>query len=258
MAMKDGQVGVRQMAAEALSHFGPAAAPAVPLLIDALKDRERRLRQDALNALGKIGAGAAAAVPALVEILRDKDQEDRAQALLTLLMIGPAARASLPAIREMFTAKDKKFRTLAAATAWRVGNDTKGRELLLEALRGKDATMRESAVALLGEVGPAAKDTIPQLRTLLRDPDSLIRFYAAHSLWRIAKDEAAIPILIDLLQDKNTRVRRWSATELGDIGPAAKKAVSALEQACRDDDDEYVQRFAAEALQKIVPDKPKP
>jgi hypothetical protein len=43
---------------------------------------------------------------------------------------------------------------------------------------------------------------------LLRDSDSEVRFHAVRGLWRIGKDESAIPMLIDLLQDKQSRVRR--------------------------------------------------
>ncbi|RWO26050.1 tetratricopeptide repeat protein [Mesorhizobium sp.] len=56
----------QQYAAERLGWFGPAAAQAVPALVEALK--VEYLRRDAIEALGKIGPPARAAIPALVAL----------------------------------------------------------------------------------------------------------------------------------------------------------------------------------------------
>ena len=49
-----------------LGWFGPAAAQAVPALVEALK--VEHLRREAIEALGKIGPPARAAIPALVAL----------------------------------------------------------------------------------------------------------------------------------------------------------------------------------------------
>jgi adenylate cyclase len=68
----------RQFATKRLGWFGPAAAQAVPALIEALRDKN--LRKEAIVALGKIGSQAKAAIPALVslqnEILIGSDAKD--------------------------------------------------------------------------------------------------------------------------------------------------------------------------------------
>jgi HEAT repeat protein len=51
-----------------LGWFGPAAAPAVPELIEALGSTSRLVRREATIALGKIGPDAKAAVPGLTAI----------------------------------------------------------------------------------------------------------------------------------------------------------------------------------------------
>ena len=54
--------------ARTLGWFGPAAAPAIPDLIEALSNKRNTVRKEAIIALGKIGPGAKAAIPALAAI----------------------------------------------------------------------------------------------------------------------------------------------------------------------------------------------
>jgi HEAT repeat protein len=65
-ALRAGQARTRFYAARALSKLGPAAAPAVPALIDVLEhDRDYGVRGSAAAALGAIGPPAHKAMPAL-------------------------------------------------------------------------------------------------------------------------------------------------------------------------------------------------
>lgn len=57
-----------------LGNIGPAAAEAVPALIDALKDPDEIVRQKAAQALENIGPAAAEALPALTDALEDPDE----------------------------------------------------------------------------------------------------------------------------------------------------------------------------------------
>lgn len=61
----------RVLAARELGKRGPAAAPAVPLLVAALTNPDPMLRGMAAAALGKIGPEAQPAVPPLVAMLDD-------------------------------------------------------------------------------------------------------------------------------------------------------------------------------------------
>jgi HEAT repeat protein len=58
-----------------------------------------------------------------------------------------------------------------------------------------------------------------------------------------------IPVLVDLLKDQDTFVRRDAAVALGELGEEARPAVAAL-LALRTDK-ETVRRAAADALDKI-------
>jgi TolB-like protein/tetratricopeptide (TPR) repeat protein len=64
--LRTGNPFSRQYAAKRLGWFGPAAAQAVPALVEALK--VEYLRREAIAALGKIGPPARAAIPALVAL----------------------------------------------------------------------------------------------------------------------------------------------------------------------------------------------
>ena len=69
--------------------------------------------------------------------------------------------------------------------------------------------MRRAAAEVLGGLGPAAKDAVPDLVKLLDDPDEGVRWAAASALGGIgpaAKDAA--PDLVKLLKDPDEGVRR--------------------------------------------------
>jgi TolB-like protein/class 3 adenylate cyclase/tetratricopeptide (TPR) repeat protein len=82
--LKSSDLFKQLFAVRRLGWFGPAAAPAVPSLIEALNNPD--LRRETIEALGKIGAPAKAAIPALVAL---QDEE----------LIGSYARNALLRIR---------------------------------------------------------------------------------------------------------------------------------------------------------------
>lgn len=83
---------VRNAAAYEISGMGPAAAPAVPALIEALDDPEPTVRFPATVALGEIGSAAAAAVPRLKKMMDEEiNDEIAAGARRALRRIQPDA-----------------------------------------------------------------------------------------------------------------------------------------------------------------------
>src|SRR4029453_11359647 len=69
-------------------------------------------------------------------------------------------------------------------------------------LKGEKVAERAAAARILGEMGAAAKDAVPDLQAALADADK--------------------------------EVRRSAARSLGDIGPASKSAVGALGKTLKD------------------------
>ena len=102
-------------------------------------------------------------------------------------------------------------------------------------------------------IGPDAKTAIPVLAELLKDKD--VRVAAAYALGGIGPDaKIAIPVLTELLKDKNVRVAAASA--LGGIGPDAKTAIPALTELLKNKDFNVrvTRETAARALGEIGPD----
>jgi HEAT repeat protein len=82
----------RNAAAYEISGMGPAAAPAVPALIEALDDPEPTVRFPVTVALGEIGPAARAAVPKLKQMMEEEiNDEIAAGAKRALRRIQPEA-----------------------------------------------------------------------------------------------------------------------------------------------------------------------
>ena len=85
----------RNAAASEISGLGPAAAPAVPALIEALDDPEASVRFPVTVALGEIGPAAKAAVPKLKKMMDEEiNDEIAAAAKRALRRIQPDAITS--------------------------------------------------------------------------------------------------------------------------------------------------------------------
>jgi HEAT repeat protein len=89
-------------------------------------------------------------------------------------------------------------------------------------------TEQEAAADALGRIGSAA---VPELVQALENSDPAVREKAVNVLGRMGPEAAAaVPSLVQLLHDPDLSVRKATARTLGQIGPAAKDAVPALMQ----------------------------
>ena len=87
-------------------------------------------------------------------------------------------------------------------------------------------TEQEAAAEALGRIGAAA---VPALVESLQNPDAAVRLKAIEVLGRMGDDaKDAVPQLVRLLDDPDLNVRKAAARTLGRIGPAAQQAVPAL------------------------------
>jgi HEAT repeat protein len=85
----------RNAAAYEISGMGPAAAPAVPALIQALDDSEASVRFPVTVALAEIGPAAKAAVPKLKKMMDEETNDEiAAAAKRALRRIEPGAATS--------------------------------------------------------------------------------------------------------------------------------------------------------------------
>src|SRR5262249_6447738 len=106
---------------------------------------------------------------------------------------------------------------------------------LVNLLRGGKASpdVSRHVIETLGKIGPAATDAAPVLTGILGDKARLSEASAAAaSLGRIGP--AAVPALQNLLKAKDPYVRGRALEALGAVGPAAREAVPAVQEALKD------------------------
>ena len=271
-------------AVQQLLNMGEKGKPAVPELIKILEaSKTIRTASFAAWALGAIGPSAKEAVPALTAALGKKFESPakkfkpfRTQGFIAWALgrIGPDAKAAVPALAKKLSSRRPRNKQAAAWALSQMGPDAKGAMSALIAALGSDSTTRahavkalvnigepaisgltgalggrrgaSGAVKALGLIGPKARGAVPGLIKLLGNPDRMVRSRAALALARI-DPAAAGAALAGALADKEVSVRHSVARALGEAGPAASGAVSALVKALGDERKE-VKRAAALAL----------
>jgi HEAT repeat protein len=172
---------IRPSVARILGRLGPAAKQAVPALAEIVRRDDRvPARCEALMALGAIGPDAAPSVPAIAESLRGTKEDICYAACYALGRIGPAAIAAKPELQNKLRDANQ---SIALSAAWALARiDPRSAEvarlsvpLLLQGLADAEPRVRAEAANSLALLGPLAKDAVPALKKVLRDPDDTVR-----------------------------------------------------------------------------------
>lgn len=121
---------------------------------------------------------------------------------------------------------------------------------LIQVLEDEDEYVRSSAVFALGEIGPQP-GVVPALLEALGDEDGFVRGTAAEALGKIGPEEGVVSALMQAVGDEDAYVRQTAVLALKRIGSGAAAAVPALIQALQDKSDR-VRGYAAEALEAIT------
>ena len=102
--------------------------------------------------------------------------------------------------------------------------------MLVEMLKSTNDSVRSSAAAGIGGLGPDGSSAAPALAQALKeDPNPYVRRAAAITLSEIKPDPAVVmPALLKGLDEKGTDVPWFSAEALGKLGSKAKEAVPVL------------------------------
>jgi HEAT repeat protein len=219
-ALKDKDGDVRWDAAETLWRIGPEARAAITGLTGALKHEDRNVRRSAAGALGSLGPEAKVAVPALTKALQDKDLQTRHFAARALVRLGDreAKQAAAPILRDALQrTPDQRVRAEIIVFLWTIGPEPESTfpglktgdtgdmwtttqllrkvdkdiqknavPTLIAAFKGtRDANGRADFVRALGEIGPAAKASVPALTEALKDKAENVRNAATEALKKI-------------------------------------------------------------------------
>ena len=259
-------LGEATEAAQQLATFGPAAAPAVPALIDALRrliddgrdyssyalseigeasvepladliqtSRDVEVLIYAMDALGRIGPAASHAAPAMISLLTDRDDDIARHAMDTLPRLEGGA---VPALRDAMSDRDPILRRRVAYVLGAIGREAAPAIAeLLVATADRDASVRRNALAALGTIGQPRGDVIASLLQALdaagEDPE--VRIASAKALGRLAHpDDRIVLALIATLDVDDVGLCNASAEALGRYPDYAGQTVQPLIDALRD------------------------
>ncbi len=245
--LKSSDESVRLRAIDELAARGPHAAEAVAPLVELLKDGSATVRAHAANSLGEIGTAAKPAVAALAKLLKDPDETVRRQAVEAVMSIRPGPQVTVPLCAELLEDADPGVRVRILHTIAEAG--VKAVPGLIVAL--KNEKMAYGACLVLREIGPAAKAAVPALVETLQDPRPEIRREAILAL--AAMDNAAAPAVEPIaaaLKDEQTRSAATYA--LGRIGQIPADA-EAVVRANVKSDDKLLSAASLWALARVHP-----
>jgi HEAT repeat protein len=243
----------RVAAVRLLGDLAPDCRAANAALIAALDGGDAGVVNEASRLLVKLGPAAAPAVPQLVEYLKNECYD----CLYTGVSKVLAELAEIPELRRPITdellvllrSDDKYLIHRASKILGEMRTtDPRVRDVALDQLRGTFWESRQLGARLLINVFLDDPGTIAPLIVLLKDQDKYVREYAELALAaRQADAAAAIPALIANLDYFYPPVRANAVSALAAIGENGSAVQEALHAALNDADDE-VKLQAALAL----------
>jgi lysophospholipase L1-like esterase len=184
-ALADPSEAVRWAAALALHRLGPGPED-VARLEAALHSEDPYVRSFAAYSLGSLGPAAAPALPALVEAYRREEREGRGAAVGALGVLGPVAAAALPDLVAGLKNPVNHRRWSAARAIGRLGAAaTPAVPALVGALEDASPHVRRHVAQALGRLGVEAFAAVPALQAAARDEDAAVRREAQTALRRI-------------------------------------------------------------------------
>jgi HEAT repeat protein len=234
--LDDPEETVRIVVATALWKIdrNPAALPAVAKLC---RSTDPQIREQAVTEIGvTFGADGKAAVPDLVKRLFDPFANVRSATAEALGRIGPNAKDAAPALLALLEGDEPRFVQSAACEALGLIEPTDKdavAALLKKKLEHTDPLTRtHAALALFIVSGDKAGEKVAERGLTYRTHN--VRITAAEALWRMNKDERAVPLLVRALEESNLEgpgsenERYMAVRALGRMGAAAKPAVPEL------------------------------
>lgn len=172
------------------------------------------------------------------------------EGVVAAYMLGAAGRVDV--LAEGLRSGDTQVRSAAAYGLAAAG--TAAVEPVADLLGSSDAALRARAADVLGDLGPAAANAVPNLVKALEDPDAAVRRFAVEALGTTGQALDGAPHgIAALLSDPDLDVRRQAALALARLGPRAAadaETVPALMRAL-DDESHFVRGHAIDALKRI-------
>jgi HEAT repeat protein len=232
-ALKDKEAGVRALAPPVVALLGTKAKPALPLLVQLLRDKELDVKLSAIAALGELGPVAKESVKDLLALTADKEF------FLLEPFVGAALAnlgdSVLPTLAKALADANADRRRVAAYALGSMGqNASPVADDLARALKAEDAATRMLAARALGKIGPEAQKCLGQLEAALTDKEAAMRIEVALATWQITGKATHTEVIVKALADESVSVREAACQALGTM--KAKDAVAPLTKLLKDKD----------------------
>lgn len=259
--LNDPDYNFRSHAAMALATPGTNKAPAVALLTAALRDSHATVQGRAASSLGQLGSAASSAVPALLTVLHESlSYNGRSEVVAwkvieALGAIGPAATSALPALTNLFRSEMSLVGVFAASAASKiVPGHSESLQILREKLKSREQSERFWAVIALGDQRELAAPALSDIDQLELTGSTQERIMAAVAAWKIDPGGHTNPTWLIGRELKGNFAHQYQVLKvLGQMGPAGREAIPALQQArkqCGDAVREAVDETLAQIAEK--------
>jgi hypothetical protein len=144
--------------------------------------------------------------------------------------IGPDAKVAIPTLLEFTKSDSHVMRVFSANALWKVSGEVEPTLSVLEAgLQGREVLL---VPFFLEEMGESAGRSLHRLIEASKDSDKKVASLAIQAMAKVSPD--SVPVLIEHLRSDDSAIRVSAATALGELGPKATNAISALERLAND------------------------
>jgi HEAT repeat protein len=150
--------------------------------------------------------------------------EDRIEAARALGGLGTNAEAAVPFLAQALNDPNNQVSYDVAAAMGQIG--AASTPWLIEATKDFDPNRRRAIVGAIGQIGPGAEAAVPKLIELLQDPDGMVRQRAAYALNAIGTPW--ITRLLETIKNGGSEAREAAANELLTMYRAPFQASKAL------------------------------
>jgi HEAT repeat protein len=203
--LDDPQAIVRLTAAEALGKIGDGKAG--PFLLPVLHDPDPKVRAAAARSVGALSVTGKEVETELAALLADPDPPVR-HAAAQALGIREATPTLTSALTGLLINPDPAVRQ-AAGHALLLVERHGALQALSRAVTDEDPTVRQWAVAALGETGDV-RATPVLLERLRHDPVASVRAEAAYRLQYVGEGSAASEVDAIVEEESSQDVKRWA------------------------------------------------
>jgi|GEM_PF-2655656 len=239
-------------AGDGLGGIGPAAADAVPILIEHLKNSTQVFRVAAARNLAAIGVQPETVLPALFTALeKERDTTPMIEMLRAIGSFAPDTDRWLTRLEPWTHRAPIAVRLEALRSVGKLNGPTQALlRMLASQANSPDSASRDIALRALTKQAGGAAIAVERLTEALHDADPKIQLFAAESLGRL-RAVSGVMGLVNAARSPRLELR-WAAIDsLGRIGDARSEVVAVLKEAIASPDLE-IQSAAAQAIRKLI------